>query len=183
MNSLELFRTENVDDLAWPPSNTAANLKTPALHFLIDYKSVRPLVIESSCPAVEAAHLMKRAHVDMKIVVDRSNHFMGIISRDDINNQSILSRLDKATFREELTVADLMTVKDQLFSFDFEKLISATIGDVLTVMRENHLEYCLVVDHDVHEIRGLFSSGSISQALGVPADIELAQPVWKIMSA
>ncbi|MBU2978122.1 CBS domain-containing protein [Alteromonas sp. C1M14] len=181
MHALPLFKTENVEKLAWPEVPGKLTLQSPASAVFTDFKEHLPLVIGYNVKALELEQLMKQSHVKMKIVLDNKDEFAGIISLHDITEQSIMQKVAQGISREELTVADFMRPKSAIQSFDYESIMQSTVGDIVETLKDNGQQHCLVVDRKEHVIRGIISVSDIARELRLPLDIQ-AQPSFSALS-
>jgi len=172
MNNLAFFDTETIDELAWPTNPNQLTVDSPALDFFTDFTEHQPLVIDVSTSALEAQTLMKKAHVWLKVVVNANNHFLGVVSLDELRNQEILKRTSKGLKREELTLTDFMRHRNELKALSFDDLQNATIGCVIKMLQDSGQQHCLVIDRGEHQIRGIFSSSEIARRLKLPLDVD-----------
>lgn len=172
MKSLTLYNTESIDTLVWPEEQYFVSGRTPALSILTDFRQHRPRVIESNVKAIELENLMKRSHVKMKIVLDKNEKFVGIVSLHDLSEENILKKVNKTTHRDELLVSDFMHPRETLKCFDFQELAKATVEEVLETQKDNHQQHCLVIDRQKHEIRGLISARDVARLLRRSVDID-----------
>jgi|AntRauTorcE11897_2_1112592.scaffolds.fasta_scaffold65246_1 CBS domain containing-hemolysin-like protein len=172
MGSLKLYNTESIDTLVWPNEHNSVSGRTPALSILTDFRQHQPRVIEAGVKALELESLMKRSHVKMKLVLDKNQKFIGIVSLYDLSERNILKKVDKYTSRDELLVSDFMHPRDSLKCFDYNELEYATVEDVLETQKHNHQQHCLVIDRKTHEIRGLISARDVARLINRSVDIE-----------
>ncbi len=172
MQTIELYDTESVDELAWPEVNHAVSLDTPATDVLTDFTQQKPLVLEDSVTAAEARTLMQRAHVRLKIVVDANNHFLGVVSLQDLDNQSLIKKQAEGFKPEELRVTDFMRRRSELKAFSYAELAQARIRDVIQALRCSGQQHCLVIDRENHAIRGIISASDLARKLHLPIEIE-----------
>ena len=63
MKKLNLYKTENIDDLAYPKEKRDLTVESPALEFFTDFNKVMPLVISSSTLIINLQELMVKVHV------------------------------------------------------------------------------------------------------------------------
>lgn len=172
MSKLHLYPTEPIDELAWPDAPHNITLNSKALEILTDFRQVNPLIVESSITAVDALNLMLKTHVKMKLVVDDQSHFLGLVSVDNLNSQSLLQKQTQGYDRDQLSVLDFITPRDQLLAFDYNALCLATVLDVVEALKHNGKQHCLVIDHKHHKIRGVISASDIARKLHIPLDIQ-----------
>ena len=183
MSKLNFYAASNVGELAWPDDIQDVSMQTPALDFLTDFKMTKPLVIESSLSAVDVKRLMIRAHVKLKFVINEDNHFMGVISSEDLDDQKLLQRASLGILRDDILVTEMMRPKNELVALSFKEVSRATIGDVIEVLKDSGQQHCLVIDQGVNQIRGIFSASDISRKLHLSIDIQDKSNFYKVFSA
>ena len=183
MKKLNFYRTSNVDELAWPEEKQEFSLDTPALKFFTDFINTEPLVIEDSTPAIEAKQLMLKSHVRLKFVVNRDDQFLGIICAEYLIDRKIVQKISEGYSRQELLVKDLMTAKKDLLALDIEEVSRVPISHVITALKNNGQQHCLVIDRGPHKIRGIFSASDISRKLHLAIDIQDTSSFYKVFSA
>ncbi|MDC8829580.1 CBS domain-containing protein [Alteromonas gilva] len=173
MHHLSLCKTEAFDTLAQPSLVEHLELKSSALSVFTDFQQYQPQIIDSNAKAIELEHLMRVAHVKMKLVVDQSEKFVGIVTLTDIDEQKILQRVAQLQIsRSELLVADMMQPKATLHAFNYHDLKAASVADVIDTLKENGAMHCLVIDQQHHAIRGVISVSDIVRRLRIPLDIQ-----------
>lgn len=172
MKKLPFYETQNVDELAWPETNKKITKNSSATKVFTDFNVQEPLVIEASMSAVEAEKLMQQTHVRLKLVVDSNNHFLGVVSLDDLNSQEVIKKLSAGYRREELSVADFMRPRSELKAFSYEEIAKATIGEIIHSLEGSGNQHALVIDRKSHKIRGIISSSDIARKLRLPIDID-----------
>lgn len=171
MIPLTLYNTEPVDELIWPSSNNEITLDSTALKVFTDFKKHKPRVIDASTSAVDAEKLMLKTHVRLKIIVDNNNHFIGIVSLNELNSQEVIKKISNGFSREELKVIDFMQPKEQLKAFDYLELKKARVSDVVDTLQQCGYQHCLVIDKLSHHVRGLISASDLARKLHLPLNI------------
>lgn len=171
MHSLPLYKTESIDKLAWPVVSRTVSLYSPAMAVFTDFKQHMPHVIDEEAPATKLEKIMMQAHVTMMLVLDHKGKFIGIVSKDDIDDQKIMQKVSAGMSRDMLKVSDFMRTKTSLMAFDFDELARATVGDVVETLKDNQRHHCLVLDRHGHEVRGVISVSDIARQLQLPVDI------------
>jgi CBS domain containing-hemolysin-like protein len=172
MKALELYPLEDIDHLIYPDDMAEVDKDSSALLILTDFKLHQPFVIEASTPLGEAEKLMLRAHVKLKLVVNKSGEFRGIISHADLGSQHTMPLISQGYSRQDLTVEDLMTSRRDLAALGYRDLEGASIGQIVHTLQENGVQHCLVVDRNEHTIRGLVSASDIARRLHLPVNIQ-----------
>lgn len=183
MSKLNFYAASNVGELAWPDEIQDISLETPALDFLTDFKVTKPLVIESSVSAVDIKTLMIKSHVKLKFVINEDNHFIGVVSTEDLDDQKILRRTSGGFMRDDILVTEMMRPKSELVALSFKELERASIGDVIEVLKDSGQQHCLVIDQEFNQIRGILSASDISRMLQLSIDIQSKSNFYKVFSA
>lgn len=172
MKKLAFHSVDNINLFSKPHSVEPVTLDSSALEVFTDFKQIEPLVIEADTKAVDAQAYMRKAHVRMKLVVDKQEHFLGVISLDDLTSQEIMKHMSKVDKREDLLVTEFMRPRGSLHAFSYADLEKASIMDVIQVLKTTGQQHCLVVDYNENTIRGIISASDISRKLHLPLDIE-----------
>ena len=118
---------------------------------------------------------MLKTHVRMNIVVAEHDSFIGIISTNELSEQNIVAKLSKGITREDVLVKDLMIPKSDFHAFDYNELLRASVGDVVSTLEDYQLRHCLVLDRESHHIRGVISSSDIARKLHINMDLNVKQ--------
>ena len=126
---------------------------------------------------------MKKEHVRMKIVVDTDNHFIGVISLDDLSEDVFIKQIANGFKRSELMVADLMRAKEELLALSYTSLKNSDIESLLFSQRHNLLQHLLVIDEDTKAIRGVISSNDVVRQLRLDVDVAFSSFAYTYQSA
>ena len=183
MKTLTYVSTKDVNDLTWPTTTENINLYSPALSVFTDFQTAGPRVIESNTRADELVQLMRKEHVRMKIVVDADNHFVGVISLEDLSEDVFIKQVANGFQRSELMVADLMRAKEILLALSYTSLKHSDIESLLFSQRNNKLQHLLVIDEDTKAIRGLISSNDVARQLRLDIDVAFSSFAQTYQSA
>ncbi len=183
MKTLNFYSTSEIADLAWPEETEHLSLHSLAMDFFTDFNRTEPLIIESTISALEIKQLMQKEHTDMKLVIDAKGHFIGIITRDDLIERKFMQKISKGITIEDVSVTDLMTPKRDLLALDFEEVSKSSIADIIAFLKQNGKQHTLVIDHDTHKIRGIFSARDISEKLHQPIDVQDRESFYRLFSA
>ncbi|AEF54756.1 CBS domain-containing protein [Marinomonas posidonica] len=182
MKTLTYVSTKDVNELTWPHAADNTNLYSSALTVFTDFTAGGPRVIESNVRADELVTLMRKEHVRMKLVVDSNNHFIGVISLEDLSEDVFIRQVADGYQRSELLVADLMRPKEVLLALSYKSLKNSDIESLLFSQRNNHYQHLLVIDEATKAIRGLVSSNDVARELRLDIDVSFSsfQQVYKI---
>ncbi|QRV24105.1 CBS domain-containing protein [Marinomonas foliarum] len=171
MKTLTYVSTKSVNELTWPATIENINIYSPAVTVFTDFQKAGPRVIESNTRADELVQLMRKEHVRMKIVVDADNHFVGIVSLEDLSEDVFIKQVANGFDRSELMVADLMRSKEVLLALSYTSLQHSDIESLLFSQRNNKLQHLLVIDEETKAIRGLVSSSDVARQLRLDIDV------------
>lgn len=183
MKTLTYVSTKDVNNLIWPATTEDINIYSSALSVFTDFTTAGPRVIEPSTRADELVQLMKKEHVRMKIVVDTDNHFIGVISLDDLSEDVFIKQIANGFKRSELMVADLMRAKVELLALSYTSLKNSDIESLLFSQRHNLLQHLLVIDEDTKAIRGVISSNDVVRQLRLDVDVAFSSFAYTYQSA
>ena len=183
MTKLNFYNPTEIDDLVWPEEQLQLTTESPAKMFFSDFRKVPPLVIEVTTAAIAAKEMMRRSHVRLKFVVDSDNHFLGVISSEDLDDQVMVRKRSEGFASSDIEVGDLMTPKNSLKAFDINQLHHATIGEVIEALTREGQHYALVLGRHNHQIRGMFSAQDISRKLHRAINIKDRTKFYKVFAA
>lgn len=172
MKNLDLLNLEPRDHLVHPEEFHEAKLQSPALSIFTDFKVHQPVEIEGDTPAVQAEFLMRKAHVHLQLVVDKNDELIGMVSHEDLSEGSLLAHHAKGHSREDLLVKHLMTPREHIKALGYRQLTHCTIGDVVHTLQTQRQQHCLILDRELHHIRGIVSAGDIARRLHMTLQIE-----------
>jgi len=172
MKNLTLQSAKDAHNVAHPPVFDSITATDSALEIFTDFKRTPALLVDASLSAEQAEALMQATHVRMKIVVDRREGVLGIVSLDDLNSQEMIKRISQGYRRSELKVTDFMKPMASLKAFSWDELKDATIRDVIHALENSGQQHCLVIDDHKQEIRGIISASDIARKLKLPLDIQ-----------
>ncbi len=172
MRNLDLFSTASIDHLLWSSEEDITELNSPAVSIFTDFDHSLPLVVDARATAVETVEIMEKTHAYMRLVVDKNNTFLGIVTKDELLERKILKQAQTVgESRHELSIRDMMIPRESLLALDYHQIKSAKVSDVIRALQTNGLHHILVIDQKRHHIRGLISANDISRKLNIPLNI------------
>ncbi len=171
MKTLTLHEVTSNDELVRTTNANGINLESSALFVFIDFEKSTPRIIDWDASAAEADLVMKKTHSELLSVVDDNEHFLGVVTRENLNDQEIIKRLQHGIQRSDLSVADFMLNREKLKSIALKDLAKNTIATVVDTLKLSGERFCLVIDGDAHSIRGLVSADDIARKLNLPINI------------
>ncbi|MBJ7549493.1 CBS domain-containing protein [Marinomonas ostreistagni] len=180
MKTLTYATTKDINELTWPNIEENVGLYTSALRVLTDFKTVSPRLIEPTVRADILADIMKKEHVRMKLVVDSQNHFLGVVSLEDLSDEAFVKRVAEGYVRSELLTIDLMRPKEELLAVSYKSLSNSDIESLIFSQKNNHYQHLLVVDESDMSIRGLVSANDIVRQLQLNIDVSTSTSFAKL---
>ena len=172
MRNLELFSTASIDHLLWSNKKQPTQLDSPALDIFTDFDISRPIVVDVSTSALGTAKIMEKTHAYMRLVIDKNEKFVGIITMQELSQHNLLVQAKKmGQTIDELLVTDMMVPRDDIQAFDYEQITTAKVSDVVRILQENNLHHMLVIDQKRHHIRGLIAASDLARKLSIPIEI------------
>ena len=172
MKNMTMMSLDTTDHLVHPEEFNEITQNQSALSIFTDFKKHQPIVIEGDTPAIQAEFLMRKAHVRLKLVVDKQDELIGTISLSELDEQHFIQHLSKGIAREDIRVKDLMVPRTQIKALTYSELQNSSIADVVQTLQQNHQQHCLVLDPDQHHIRGIISATDIARRLHMSLAIE-----------
>ncbi len=175
MNTLKLRQISLGDELARPTVPEVITKDSPALSVMTDFRKADPGLIEWDTPIQQAHQRLQTERAQLKLVMDGGRHFLGLLLAEDISHQEIIRRVARGSALKDLCVGEFMRPRRELYAFEMEELKGATIREVVATLGQSEQSYCLVVDSERHEIRGVIAVKEIQKQLGIqgPAQSQL----------
>lgn len=152
-----------------PERVTAAN---PALDVMTDFRQVAAVYM-GPCANLDAAEKrMIASGVRLLLVVNQSNHILGVITLTDLQGERPMRYLQEigGGKREEVFLQDIMTTQSSLDVLQMDNVKTAQVGDIIETMKLSNRQHALVMESDSNgeqRLRGLFSTKQISIQLGL----------------
>ncbi len=186
MKNITLQSLGNNEHLVQPDEFHEIDMNSPAQMIFTDFKQYQPRMIEVDTPVIQAAYLMKKAHVRLLLVVDVNEELVGTISLQELEPQHLQIMQEHHSRRLDMTVGDVMIKRRDLNTINYLDLLSASIGDIVNTLKANGKLHCLVVDQQTQQIRGIIAASDIARRLHLPLKIEQAtsfMDIFKVMNA
>lgn len=180
MKTLTYTTTKDINDLSWPNIEENVGLYTSALRVFTDFKTVSPRLIEPTVRADVLADIMKKEHVRMKLVVDSQNHFLGVVSLEDLSDEAFVKHVAEGYVRSELLAIDLMRSKEDILAVSYKSLSNSDIESLIVSQKHNAYQHLLVVDESDMSIRGLVSANDIVRQLKLNIDVATSTSFAKL---
>jgi CBS-domain-containing membrane protein len=176
--ALATFRLEPGISIAQaqPQTPAAVSLQSPALQVMTDLTLVRAATTHPSTGLPQAEQMMIYQGVRMLFVVSDMPSLEGLITTTDLSGDRAMRLVGERNVRhDELSVADVMTPLSRLDAIAFERMASATVGNVIATLKRFGRNHLIVVQaataQTPQRVRGVISRAQIERQLGAPIDI------------
>jgi predicted transcriptional regulator len=161
---------------AQPQPSTAVGLDSPALQVMTDLTLVKAATSRPSTSLPQAEQMMIYQGVRMLFVVSDMQSLEGLITSTDLTGDRAMRIVSERNVRhDELIVADVMTPLSMLDAIAFERMGSATVGNVIATLKRFGRNHLLVVQGATAQtparVRGVISRAQIERQLGSPIDL------------
>lgn len=182
MKTLPLSRLDHADHLVTPQEFSDVDMHSPALSLMSDFRMHQPHTVIASAPAKWVAKLMMTEGVDGKLVVDSERELIGLLTRERLSEQNLLTaRSTLGIDLDSLTASDLMLPRSAMPVLDYDALTAATVADLVATLREAGEPYCLVRDRAQQQIRGLISVRELSERLHQSVSLKPKDSVLEVL--
>lgn len=173
----QLFTLEPPYELAFPDDFGDLGPDSPATAVLIDFKLHPPATLYVDDSLDEAQSFLGHAHLSIMAVVDRNDHFRGLLTSDQLSDESVMRLAAFGQHRKELQVRDLMVPRSQLMAIDHDTLANTSIGKLVSLLYQEGRPHVLVVDRHSQQIRGLISAVELARRLRLSLEVQ-RQPTF-----
>jgi CBS domain-containing protein len=175
---LPLHRLESGTRFFYPkqPLASRVTISDSAVAVLTDFNQVTPLTVDRSTPLEKSLEIMIKHRVRLLLVCTTNGNIIGLLTSRDISGdkpQRILAK--SGGTREELVVADVMTLRPKLDTLMLADVVQARVGDIIETLKQAKRQHALVLDNDSETgepmVRGIFSLSQIGLQLGLNIDV------------
>lgn len=151
-------------------------LRSPAIEVMTDLTKVKAATIRPDQTLRQAEQAMIYQGVRMLFVVSEMPTLEGLITSTDLSGERPMSRVHERHVRyDELLVADVMTALSKLDAIDHERIVGATVGNVVATLQRLGRHHLMVVQSDpdggARRVRGVISRTQVERQLGQRIDI------------
>ncbi|MDH3354534.1 MAG: CBS domain-containing protein [Chromatiales bacterium] len=170
--SLSYINIESDTTYLRPAQNFVENVtaESPAIDVMTDFTKVAAIIM-GPCSTLDAAEKrMTASGVRLLLVVDQSNHLLGLITLTDLQGSKPMKYMQEAGgTREDIFLRDIMTKSNQIDALPMKAVELSRVGDIIATMKQSNRQHALVVDDENNRqgIRGIFSTKQISIQLGL----------------
>jgi CBS domain containing-hemolysin-like protein len=172
-NSLAVHSLSNGAGILRPDSDASGRvtLDGPATLVMTDFRQTSAY-IATPYDAIDAAEKRMIARgVRLLLVVEPVHQdVVGLITATDILGEKPMQIVHyHGIARHEVSVADVMTPREQLEVVDFSDVARARVGHVLATLKNSGRQHALVVERNAGRemVRGVFSATRLGRQLGI----------------
>jgi len=175
---LSTFRLEPGTAIAQanPTSTLQVGIDSPALDVMTDLTQVKAATVHPSATLRHAEQTMVYQGVRMLCVVGDMPAVEGLITTTDLQGETQMRLVHERNIHyDDLCVADVMTNLSMLDAIDYERMRTATVGDVVATLKRFGRNHLLVVQDATalapRRVRGVISRTQIERQLGEAIDV------------
>lgn len=159
-------------DLVQPDEPRHVTMDSPALEVMTDFHHIAAVTIPPDVTLAVANETMIARHVRLLLVVDESEHLLGLITaRDTLGERPMQLLTQRGGSFNEIVVSDLMRSVNIIDVMDIADARHSAVGDVVATLKALGRQHLLVGALDAasghYRVRGLFSATQIGRQLGV----------------
>jgi CBS domain-containing protein len=161
---------------ATPGHTSRVTVDSPALEVMTDLTQVKAATTSPSTSLRQAEQMMIYQGVRMLFVVTDMPSLEGLITSTDLRGERQVSVGHERNLRyDDMSVADVMTNLSMLDAIEFERMRTASVGDVIATLKRFGRNHLLVVqgatEQTPRRVRGIISRAQVERQLGVPIEI------------
>lgn len=174
--ALNTFKAPAGVGLSRPSTFTLVRAESPAIGVMTDFRQISVATIHPDATLAQANQTMISRSVRLLLVVDRDDEVAGLITSRDTQGEKLVKVVEERRVKHsDLLVRDLMCPRDDIDLIDTADVLRATVGDVVTTLRQLKRQHALVGERDPASgqilIRGVFSATQIGRQLGAAIQI------------
>lgn len=161
---------------AHPQTPSPVTVDSPALEVMTDLTQVKAATINPATSLRQAEQMMVYQGVRMLFVVTDMPSIEGLITATDLKGEKQMRTVhERNVHYDDLCVADVMTGLSMLDAIDYDRMGTATVGNVIATLRRFGRNHLLVVQgaapRTPRRVRGVISRAQIERQLGKAIDI------------
>jgi len=175
---LPTFRLEPGTAIAQanPKTNLPVKIDAPALDVMTDLTQVKAATVNPSTTLRQAEQTMVYQGVRMLFVVSDMPAIEGLITATDLQGETQMRLVHERNLHyDDLCVADVMTGLSTLDAIDYDRMRTATVGDVIATLKRFGRNHLLVVQNATpltpRRVRGVISRTQIERQLGEAIEV------------
>ncbi len=150
---------------------------SPAIDVMTDFARVAAVSTRPSATVDEALRAMHSHRVRALFVVDDQGVVLGLITSTDVlGERPVQIAQQRGVRHDEVQVYEVMTPADRLETMEFQDVLRARVGDVVSSLRHAGRRHALVVESagepgtNSFVVRGMFSVTQIARLMGLPPE-------------
>lgn len=172
MHDIKLTKITDSYTLCRPEKNKKLDVDSAVTEVVTSFRDFEPLMLESGVTISQAQKIMQKAHVKLKIVIDKNERMIGAISFADLIGEKALLAVKSYGCRDNVLVSYLMTPLVGLKAICSAELNLSSIKDILHLLKDEHIQHVFIVDKEAEQITGVISASDITRKLRIPLKID-----------
>ena len=161
---------------AQPAPRPMVTRESTALLVMTDLSEVKAATIASNASLRQVERAMIHQAVRMLFVVNDVPALEGLVTTTDLNDDKHMRLVQQRGIGyDDLSVADVMTPLSMLDAIDYQRMATATVGNVIATLQRYGRNHLLVVEGATEKapgrVRGVLSRAQIERQLGAPIEV------------
>lgn len=121
------------------------HLSNPAVDVMTDFTHVEPRTTKAGVSIDSALDHMKTSGVRSLLVIDDDDDVIGLVSSYDLEGEKPIKLVEQSRVsRNQITIDQVMTPRQELRFVDMLSVRSARVGHVVATLRDQDLRYLLI---------------------------------------
>lgn len=167
MHNLKLQPAKSVGSTVIHACSASLTPDSPATSAMTDFLHLQPRIVESTMPAILAERLMLHEHDKLRLVLDRDQRFVGVVTLADVGEQRIMQRVTTGFERNEVLVKHVMQARTSLMALRLSDLQTRSVAELAETLKKDGAKHCLVIDGDDNHVRGIISAEDLAARLNL----------------
>ncbi|MFT5718120.1 MAG: hypothetical protein ACI9T7_002325 [Oleiphilaceae bacterium] len=150
-----------------PSTYKEITLESSAINVFIDFEKMKPLVVMGKFLAQEIESRLRISNSDLGLVIDSHGKFDGVIDLNNFSNKEFAKKIFDGYARKSIKVLDLIRRKKDLKTIYINMLNAISVREIINLFSEIDYKFCLVIDQNNLEIKGVIFALSLMQKLAI----------------
>lgn len=171
MSQLHLKTADGLNLTVLNGQRDSVDAVSPAIEVMTDFSKQTPAVVGADTDAEEAIRWLHMEKFPWQLVVSADQSLRGILVKGAEAEQNLMRRVANGEERSILAARDIMLPLRSLHCLTIAEVETATVSELLTSLKQSGAEYCLVLDNEYEQLRGLISAHEVIERLGLELSI------------
>lgn len=147
-----------------------------ATRLLNDFRNRKPAVLLAQLSVPEARQRMNLSDTAIKLVVNASGDYVGVITVGALNSEQPLGLASRRGVKaKDILVQDIMIPITHLPAIHYRDLLEASVGELVSTFNDTHKPCLLVMDEDQDQdvaLRGMILAADLAAGLRISLDMQ-----------